>query len=96
MYIFGEKGSKTIANAAKIMKVITRQRNPFLKDDIYNLVIFAVAPTNVTSNTENRDRLGRQALERFASTRMTEKTVKFWDSQKNNWCHFKNFSAIAS
>ena len=56
------------------MKVITRQRNPFLKDDIYNLVIFAVAPTNVTSNTENRDRLGRQALEKFASARMTEKT----------------------
>jgi len=35
-YIFGEKGSKTMANAAKIMKVITRQRNPFL--DIYYLL----------------------------------------------------------
>jgi len=83
-----------IANAAKIMKVITRQRNPFLKNDMYNLVIFAVSPTNVTSNTENRDRLGRQALEQFVSTRTTEKTVKFWDSQKkNNWRYFKNFGA---
>ena len=91
---FGEKGSRMIANAAKIMKVVTRQGNPFLKDDMYNLVTFAVVPSNVASDIENHDRLGRQALEKFVSTRMTEKTVKFWDSQKkNNWCYFKNVGA---
>ena len=84
-----------IANTAKVMKVITRQGNPFLKDDMYNLVTFAVAvaPSNVTSNIENHDKPGRQVLEKFVFTRMT-KTVKFWDSQKKNkWSYFKNVSA---
>ena len=39
----------------------------------------------MTSNTENRDRLGRQALEKFASTRDSQK--------KNNWSYFKIFGA---
>lgn len=82
--VFGEKGSRMTANAAKIIKVITRQGYPFLKDDMYNLVTYAVVPSNVTSNIENRDILGKQALEKFVSTKMTKKTVKFWDSQKKN------------
>ena len=49
---------------------------------MYNLVTFAVVPSNVASNIENRDRLGRQALEKFVSARMTEKTVRFWNPQK--------------
>ena len=92
--VVGEKGSRMIVNAAKMTNIIKRQGNPFLKDDMYNLVTFAVVPSNVTSNIENRDWLGRQALEKFVSARMTEKTVNFWDLQKkNNWSYFKDVAA---
>jgi len=40
--------------------------------------------------------VGSQALEKFVSTRMIKKTVKFWDSQKKkNWYYFKNIGATA-
>lgn len=35
---------KTV-NAAKIVKVLTKQDNPFLKSDMFNMVTFAVVNT---------------------------------------------------
>ena len=49
---------------------------------MYNIIPFAVITSNINSNIEKHDRLGRQALEKFVSTRMTERTVKFWDSSE--------------
>ena len=61
---------------------------------MFNLVTFAVTPANVCKNIENRDKLGREALEKFVSTRMVEQSVNFWDAQKkNNWSYFKDVGA---
>jgi len=88
------KSSKLIANAANIVRVITRQGNPFLKDDMFNLVTFVVVPENVCSNIEQRDKLGTEAMEKFVSDRMINKSVNFWDAQKkNNWSYFKDAGA---
>jgi len=92
--VVGSKSENLIKNSASIIKAITRQGNPFLNTDICNLITFAVAPSNVCGNVEDRGKLGRQALEKFVSTRMIEKTVKFWDPQKkNNWSYFKDTGA---
>ena len=55
---------------------------------------FAVVPENVCSNIKERDKLGREALEKFVSDRMIDKSVNFWDAQKkNNWSYFKDAGA---
>jgi len=90
----GSKSSKIIANAANIVRVITRQGSPFLKDDMFNLVTFAVVPENVCINIEERNKLGREALEKFVSDRMIDKSVNFRNAQKkNNWSYFKDAGA---
>ncbi len=90
----GERASKLVANASKLVQGITKQGNPFLKSDMSNLVTFAVPPDNIIHNIQERDALGRKALEKFVTSRMTEETVPFWDSQKKNkFLYFKGVSA---
>ena len=93
--LVGAKGNRIISNAEIVSKVLTRQGNPFLKSDMFNLVTYAVTPDNMCKNhIENRDKLGREALEKFVSTRMVEKSVNFWDAQKkNSWSYFKDVGA---
>lgn len=92
--VVGEKSHKLLVNAAKIIKTITKQGNPFLKSDMFNLVTFAVVPANICCDIEDRDNFGREALERFVTTRMIEQTIKFWDSQKKNKrSYFKDVGA---
>ena len=70
------------------------QGNPFLKTDVFNLVTFAVAPSNISKNIEDRDKLGRTALEIFISNRMVDKKIQFWSPQKmNNFLYFKDVGA---
>ena len=60
-------------NAANIVKALTKQNNPFLKSHMFNKVTFAVTPKKACNNTEKRDELGRQALEKFITMRMVDK-----------------------
>jgi len=90
----GSNSSKLISNAANFVTIITRQGNPFLKDDTFNLVTFVVVPENVCSNIEECDKLGREALEKFVSDRMIDKSINFGDAQKKNkWSYFKDAGA---
>ncbi|KAG1715023.1 ABC transporter C family member 8 [Nymphon striatum] len=50
-----EKSSKLVRNAAKLVGNINMQGNPFLKNDMYNLMTFAVAPDDVSKDIEYRD-----------------------------------------
>ncbi len=93
--IGSEKSTKLVNNAAKLAGVLNIQGNPFLKEDMHNLVTFAVTPDNVSKDIANRDQLGRDALEKFIATRMVNKTVAFWDPQKkNNFSYFKDVGAV--
>ncbi|KAG1676991.1 hypothetical protein GQR58_014037 [Nymphon striatum] len=79
-----EKSSKLVRNAAKLVGNINMQGNPFLKNDMYNLMTFAVAPNNVSKDIEYCDQHGKEALHHFVSTRMVNNTVEFWGAQKKN------------
>ena len=93
--IGSHKSSRMIMNAAKLARAISIQGNPHLKEDMHNLVTFAVTPASVSSDIENRDKLGREALERFIENRMVSNTVEFWASQKkNNLSFFKDVGAV--
>jgi len=42
----------------------------------------------------NHDKLGQQALDKFVSTRMVEKSINFWNAQKKKyWSYFKDVGA---
>ncbi|KAG1662216.1 hypothetical protein GQR58_021026 [Nymphon striatum] len=87
-----EKSSKLVRNAAKLVGNINMQGNPFLKNDMYNLMTFAVAPDDVSKDIEYRDQHGKEALQHFVSTRMVDNTVEFWGAQKKN--KFKYFKDV--
>ncbi|KAG1705831.1 hypothetical protein GQR58_003795 [Nymphon striatum] len=87
-----EKSSKLVRNAAKLVGNINMQGNPFLKNDMYNLMTFAVAPDDVSKDIEYRDQHGKEALQHFVSTRMVNNTVEFWGAQKKN--KFKFFKDV--
>ena len=61
--------------AAKVADVLNIQGNPFVKEDMQNLVMFAVMPDYVSKYIENRYQLGRDALTKFIANRMVDKTV---------------------
>ena len=91
----GDKGNRLIQNAAKLVKAISKQGNPFEEIDMFNLMTFAVTPHEVSQNIEQRDELGREAMEKFVTNRMVEKTVGFWDPQKkNNISYFKDVGPV--
>ncbi|KAJ8034055.1 hypothetical protein HOLleu_24474 [Holothuria leucospilota] len=90
----GEKSTQMIKYAADVVDVITKQGNPFMQSDMFNLVTYAVTPAEVAKNIEDRDNLGREALEKFVSSRMIEHTTGFWDSQKNNITFFKDVRPV--
>jgi len=91
----GDKGTKLVQNAAKLVQVISKQGNPFEESDMFNLVTFAVTPSEVRQNIENRDQLGRESIEKFVLSRMVEKTVGFWDPQKkNNIAYFRDVGPV--
>ena len=91
----GGKGTRLIQNAAKLVDAINKQGNPFEESDMFNLMTYAVPPIEVSQNIEQRDKLGREALEKFVTSRMVEKTVGFWDPQKkNNIPYFKNVGPV--
>ncbi|KAJ8046467.1 hypothetical protein HOLleu_05142 [Holothuria leucospilota] len=91
----GEKSTQMIKYAADVVDVITMQGNPFMQSDMSNLITYAVTPAKVAKNTEDRDNLGREALEKFVSSRMIEHTTGFWDSQKkNNITFFKDVGPV--
>ena len=77
--IGSQKSTKLVSNAAKVADVLNIQGNPFVKEDMHNLVTFAVMSDYVSNDIENRDQLGRDALEKFIANRMVDKTVEFWD-----------------
>ena len=84
-----------MSNAAKVADVLNIQGNPFVKEDMYNLVTFAVMPDHVSKYIENRYQLGRDALEKFIANRMVDKTVEFYDPQKrNNFSYFKDAGTV--
>lgn len=89
------KGTRLIQNAVKLVNAISKQGNPFEESDMFNLMTFAVTPSEVGQNIEQRDKLGREALEKFVTSRMVEKTVGFWDPQKkNNISYFKDVGPV--
>ena len=91
----GDKGNRLIQNAAKLVKAISKQGNPFEEIDMFNLMTFAVTPHEVSQNTQQRDELGREAMEKFVTNRMVENTVGFWDPQKkNNISYFKDVGPV--
>ena len=93
--IGSQKSTKLVSNAAKVADVLNIQGNPFVKEDMHNLVTFAVMPDYVSNDIENRDQLGRDALEKFIANRMVDKTVEFWDPQKkNNFSYVKDAGAV--
>ena len=64
----------------------TMQGNPFQRQ-IFQL-------SNISKSTEDRDKLGRTALETFISNRMVDKKIQFWSPQKmNNFLYFKDIGA---
>ena len=92
----GGKSSKMIMNASRLVDAVTKQGNPLKQRDMFNLVTFAVTPAEVSQNIESRDHLGNEALEKFVSTRMVDKTVHFWDPQKkNNFTYYKDVGAVS-
>ena len=64
-------------NVAKVADVLNIQGNPFVKEDMHNLVTFAVMPDYVSKYKENRYQLGKDALKKFNANRMVDKTVEF-------------------
>ena len=91
----GGKGTRFIQNAAKLVEAVSKEGNPFEESDMFNLMTFAVAPSELGQNIEQRDNLGREALEKFVMGRMVEKTVGFWDPQKkNNISYFKDIGPV--
>ena len=80
--IGSQKSTKLVSNAAAVANIINIQGNPFVKEDMHNLVTYAVMPDYVSNDIENRDQLGRDALEKCIANRMVDKTVEFWDPQK--------------
>lgn len=91
----GDKGTTLIQKAARLVQVISKQGNPFEQSDMFNLVTFAVTPSKVCQNIENRDQLGKESLEKFVLSRMVEKTVGFWDPQKkNNIAYFRDVGPV--
>ena len=92
----GGKSSKMIMNASRFVDAVTKQENPLKQRNMFNLVTFAVTPAEVSQNIESRDHLGNEALEKFVSTRMVDKTVNFWDPQKkNNFTCYKDVGAVS-
>ena len=75
---------KLVSNAAKLADVLNIQGNPFVKEGMHNLVTYPGMPDYVSNEIENRDQLGRDALEKFIANRMVDKTVEFWDPHKKN------------
>ena len=53
--LVGSKNSKVIANAVKLVKVLSAEGNPFQSTDMYNLATYAVAPKSISQNIEQRD-----------------------------------------
>ena len=83
--IGSQKNMKMLSNAAKVADILNIQLgNPFVKEDMHNVVTFVVMPDYVSNDIKNSDKLGRDALEKFIANRMTDKTVEFWNPQKNN------------
>ncbi|XP_033114878.1 uncharacterized protein LOC117115272 [Anneissia japonica] len=92
----GNKSLKMMENAAKLVDVLAKEGNPFQQTDMFNLVTFVVTSNEVGQTIANRDKLGKDAFDKFVSTRMVEKTVHFWDPQKkNNFSYFKDVGAVA-
>ena len=78
------KSEKILETVTILVNVLTMQGNPFLKTDVFNLVTFAVAPSNINKSIEDCDKLGRPALETFISNRMVDKKIQSWSPQKMN------------
>ena len=88
------KSEKILETVTKLVNVLAMQGNLFLKTDVFNLVTFAVAPSNIGKNIEDRDKLGRTSLETFISNRMIDKKIQCWSPQKmNNFLYFKDVGA---
>ena len=93
--IGSQKSTKLVSNAAKVADVLNIQGNPFVKEDMHNLVTFAAMPDYVSKYIENRYQLGRHALQKFIANRMVDKTVEFWYPQKrNNFSYFKDAGTV--
>ena len=58
--LVGGKSEKIPETVTKLVNVLTMQGNPFLKTDVFNLVTFEVAPSNISKNIEDRDKLGER------------------------------------
>ena len=78
------KSEKIPETVTKLVNILTMQGNPFLKTDVFSLATFAVAPSNISKNIEDRDKLGRTALETLISNRMVDKKMQLWSPQKMN------------
>ena len=75
--LVGGKSEKIPETVTKLVNVLAMQGNPFLETDVFNLVTFPVAPSNISKNIEDHDKLGRTALETFMSNRMVDKKIQF-------------------
>ena len=75
--IGNQKSTKLVSNVANVADVLNIQGNPFVKEDMHNLVTFAVMPDYVSKYIENRYQLGRDAHKKFIANRMVDKTVEF-------------------
>ena len=75
--IGSQKSTKLVSNAAKVADVLNIQGNPFVREDMHNLVTCAVMPDYVCKYIENRYQLGRDAFKKFIANRMVDKTVEF-------------------
>lgn len=88
--LVGSKAQNLLSCSVKLISVLTRQANPFLRNDVCNLLDFSVPPTIIAYNVVNRDDMGIRAFEKFKMERMTtDPLIPFWNSQKrNNYSYF--------
>lgn len=90
--LVGTMFEKRLVNADLLTKVLCRNGNPFLFDDLCNLVTFSVPSEEIKENVANRDVLGEKDFQIFLETRISEKrTVPYWDPFHKN--KYKFFSS---
>jgi hypothetical protein len=88
---FGGRRCKLARNAMMLSKVLSRQGNPFGKQDLHNLMTFALSTPDVEHDIIHRDDLGKELLKTFVDERLVTLTVSvFGHHKRNNLRYFKD------
>lgn len=90
--IIGNLFKTRLEKAKMLAKVLCKEGNPFLFNDICNLVNFSVPSEEIKKNVADRDVIGEKAFQNFWKSRVSEKrTIPFWDTlHRNNISYFSS------